>query len=303
MPPAVLVEDLRKRYGSFEAVRGVDFEVGAGEVVAVLGPNGAGKTSTVEILEGYRRRDGGRVEVLGTDPQGGGRAWRDRIGVVLQDGGVLPEVTVAEVLSAFRSYYSRPRDLDEVLVLVGLVEQRGSRVRQLSGGQRRRLDLALALVGRPALLFLDEPTTGFDPAARRDAWSLIAGLRDDGVSVLLTTHYMEEAQRLADRIVVLARGRVVADGTVETLAKQASDSACISFRLPPGVRVGDLPVRARHDGTGGCEIATARPTSVLRRLTAWCVERRIELPELRVARPTLEDVYLRLTGEAADDGD
>ena len=303
MPPAVLVEDLHKRYGPVEAVRGVDLEVGTGEVVAVLGPNGAGKTTTVEILEGYRRRDGGRVEVLGVDPEVGGRAWRDRIGAMLQDGGVLPEVTVDEALRAFRGYYSRPRDVGSLLDLVGLAGQAGTLVRRLSGGQRRRLDLALALVGRPALLFLDEPTTGFDPAARRDAWALIAGLRDEGVSVLLTTHYMEEAQRLADRIVVVARGRVVADGTVETLAKQATDTACIRFRLPPDVRRADLPVRARSDGAGWYEIATGRPTSVLHRLTTWCTERRIELPGLGVARPTLEDVYLRLTDEATDDGD
>jgi ABC-2 type transport system ATP-binding protein len=229
---AIRVSGLRKRYGELEAVRGIDFEVAEGECFALLGPNGAGKTTTVEILEGYRDRDAGEVEVLGLDPQRGGRDLRERVGIVLQSSGHFRELTVREVLELFGGYYPAPRATGEVIDLVGLGEKAGARIKTLSGGQQRRLDLALGLVGDPDLLFLDEPTTGFDPSARRRSWELIESLRELGKTILLTTHYMDEAQNLADRVAILAAGRVVAAGTPDSLGGRDEGEAMISFRLP-----------------------------------------------------------------------
>jgi ABC-2 type transport system ATP-binding protein len=240
---AIRVSGLRKRYGELEAVRGIDFEVAEGECFALLGPNGAGKTTTVEILEGYRDRDAGEVEVLGLDPQRGGRDLRERVGIVLQSSGHFRELTVREVLELFGGYYPAPRATGEVIDLVGLGEKAGARIKTLSGGQQRRLDLALGLVGDPDLLFLDEPTTGFDPSARRRSWELIESLRELGKTILLTTHYMDEAQNLADRVAILAAGRVVAAGTPDSLGGRDEGEAMISFRLPAGARVADLAGR------------------------------------------------------------
>ncbi len=241
---AIEVEGLYKAYGGVEAVRGIDFDVAEGEVVAVLGPNGAGKTTTVEILEGYRPRDRGRVAVLGADPADGSSELRQRIGIVLQECGITPYLTVAEVLTMHAGYYRRPRRIDEVIHLVGLEEKANSRIKTLSGGQRRRLDLALGLVGDPELLFLDEPTTGFDPSARRQAWELVRNLGQLGKTILLTTHYMDEAQALADRVVVIAAGRVVAEGSPESIGGRAQADAQIRFALPAGIALSDLPIAA-----------------------------------------------------------
>ena len=229
--PVISIRGLRKSYGDFEAVRGIDLEVQAGEVFAFLGPNGAGKTTTVEILEGYRKRSGGEVAVLGEDPQRGGRAWRERIGIVLQSCRLDPYLTVRESLGLYAGYYRAPRPVDEVIELVGLADKADERARSLSGGQQRRLDVGMALVGDPELLFLDEPTTGFDPSARRQAWEAIAGLRDLGKTVFLTTHYMDEAQRLADRVTIIAGGEIVAGGTPEDLGDRDSRPTTISYRL------------------------------------------------------------------------
>jgi ABC-2 type transport system ATP-binding protein len=274
---AIRVEDLRKRYGSEEALRGVSFEIEEGEVFGLLGPNGAGKTTTVEILEGYRPRDGGNVEVLGYDPQRSERRFRERIGVVLQQSQLFPNLTVHETHLLFAGYYSHPRDVDEVIRLVGLEEKRGSRVRLLSGGQQRRLDLGIALVGDPDLLFLDEPTTGFDPAARRAAWEMIRALRSLGKTILLTTHYLDEAQQLADRVAVLREGRIVTLGTPAELTG-GSLEAEIRYR-----RDGELVV-----------LRTEEPTRVLHDLTAQALADGHELEGLEVRRPTLEEIYLAL---------
>jgi ABC-2 type transport system ATP-binding protein len=276
--PAVEVSGLRKSYGSHEVLHGVEFAVEEGEVFALLGPNGAGKTTTVEILEGYRKRDGGTVSVLGEDPGEGGRTLRARIGIVLQSSAVYPTLTVEEIVALFAGYYPRFRDVDEVISLVGLDEKRGARVRTLSGGQLRRLDLALALVGDPELVFLDEPTTGFDPAARRQAWETVRGLRTLGKTVLLTTHYMEEAQQLADRIAILREGRIAAIGTPQDLLS-ANGSVEIRYR-----RNGE-PVVLRTDD----------PVRVLHELTGEALAAGFELDGLEVHRPSLEDVYLDLT--------
>jgi ABC-2 type transport system ATP-binding protein len=296
---AIRVSGLRKRYGELEAVRGIDFEVAEGECFALLGPNGAGKTTTVEILEGYRDRDAGQVEVLGFDPQRGGRDLHERVGIVLQSSGHFRELTVREVLDLFGGYYPRPRATGEVIDLVGLTEKAGARVKTLSGGQQRRLDLALGLVGDPDLLFLDEPTTGFDPSARRRSWELIESLRDLGKTILLTTHYMDEAQNLADRVAIITAGRIVASGTPGSLGGRDEGEAVVAFRLPPGTALADLPA-----GLGGrpsvhadrVEVTTTEPTRALHVLTGWALERGEELDALTVARPSLEDVYLRLTG-------
>jgi ABC-2 type transport system ATP-binding protein len=299
--PAISVRGLRKSYGELEAVRGVSFDVGEGEVVALLGPNGAGKTTIVEILEGYRTRTAGDVAVLEVDPESGGAELRQRIGIVLQECGIDRFLTVREVLRQHSEYYRHPRAVDEVVGLVGLEEKADSRVRTLSGGQKRRLDVALGLVGDPELLFLDEPTTGFDPSARRQAWGLVERLGQLGKTVLLTTHYMDEAQVLADRVVVIAGGVVVAEGSPETIGGREQAATVISFTLPAGVA--GPPLGAAADGRRW-ELASPDPTRDLHQLTSWALERGVALDGLRVARPSLEDVYLRLVGEPGSaDGD
>jgi ABC-2 type transport system ATP-binding protein len=297
---AIEVEGLYKAYGGVEAVRGIDFDVAEGEVVAVLGPNGAGKTTTVEILEGYRPRDRGRVAVLGADPADGSSELRQRIGIVLQECGITPYLTVAEVLTMHAGYYRRPRRIDEVIHLVGLEEKANSRIKTLSGGQRRRLDLALGLVGDPELLFLDEPTTGFDPSARRQAWELVRNLGQLGKTILLTTHYMDEAQALADRVVVIAAGRVVAEGSPESIGGRAQADAQIRFALPAGIALSDLPIAATADAAGLVVAVTAEPTKALYQLTRWAVDRGQELESLSVRPPSLEDIYLELTSSPGD---
>ncbi|HKE98200.1 MAG TPA: ABC transporter ATP-binding protein [Actinomycetes bacterium] len=302
MAVTVEVEGLRKDYGPVRAVDGLSFSVEEGEVFALLGPNGAGKTTTVEILEGYRTRTGGEVRVLGFDPATGGRAFRERIGIVLQEAGMDPELTVRELVEMYGGFYPRRLPPDRVIELVGLPDKRGARVKTLSGGQRRRLDLALGLVGDPDLLFLDEPTTGFDPSARRRAWELVDRLRSLGRTILLTTHYMDEAQHLADRVAVISAGRLVALGPPERLAERVDrGGGVIAFQLPPKVAVGDLPrLGGEVRGEGGAvEVHTTRPVADLHALTAWALERGVELPGLRLERPTLEEAYLALTeGEA-----
>jgi ABC-2 type transport system ATP-binding protein len=298
---AIRVANLRKRYGELEAVAGVDFEVAEGECFALLGPNGAGKTTTVEILEGYRQRSDGEVEVLGFDPERGERDFRERIGIVLQSAGVDRELTVEELVALFGSYYPRPRGAAEVIDLVGLGDKRTARVKTLSGGQQRRLDLALGIVGDPDLIFLDEPTTGFDPSARRHSWELIESLRSLGKTILLTTHYMDEAQNLADRVAIILGGRIVASGSPESLGGRDVAEALISFRLPHGASPADLPA-GLPDGLQRHEdrvlLRTTSPTATLHALTGWALTRGQELEALTVTRPTLEDVYLQLTGDA-----
>ena len=294
--PAVVVEDLHKSYGSFEAVRGIDVHVEVGEVFALLGPNGAGKTTTVEILEGHRRRTSGHVSVLGFDPAGGGVGYRRHIGIVLQSAGVDRFLTVAEVIEQFRGFYPEPLALDEIIEVVGLSDKRGERVRRLSGGQQRRLDVALGLAGNPELLFLDEPTTGFDPSARRQAWELVKNLQAIGKTVFLTTHYMDEAEHLADRVAVIVEGRIAAEGPPSSLVDAADRATTISFRMPAEAH---LPPRLaeRFDVRDGLARAAAdSPTRVLHDLTGWALEAGVELEELQVRRPRLEDVYLSLTG-------
>jgi ABC-2 type transport system ATP-binding protein len=292
---AITVSGLRKSYGSTEAVKGISFEVAEGEVFALLGPNGAGKTTTVEILEGYRRRDAGTVSVLGMDPERGGTRMRERIGIVLQECGFEELLTVREVLDRQAGYYPAPRPVDEVIDLVGLQDKAEARIRTLSGGQRRRLDLALALVGSPDLIFLDEPTTGFDPAARRNAWDLVKRLGGLGKTVLLTTHYMDEAQFLADRVAVIAGGRIVAEGDPTSIGGRDSGRALIRFALPLGTPVSALPLPAKADG-GQVEIEAHDLTRTLHLLTGWALEHDVDLEGLTVSRPSLEDVYLELVG-------
>ena len=280
---AIVVRGLRKSYGELEAVRGVDFEIEEGEVFGLLGPNGAGKTTTVEILEGYRKRDAGEVSVLGHDPERPGREFRERIGGVLQQSQLWQNITVREMHAMFAGYYERSRDADEVIELVGLESKRDARVKTLSGGQKRRLDLGIALVGDPDLVFLDEPTTGFDPAARRAAWEMIRSLRSLGKTVLLTTHYLDEAEQLADRVAVMREGLIVRVGTPRELTSS------------------DLDVEIRYRSAGEeIVISTTEPTRVLHELTTDALERGEELERLEVRRPTLEDVYLTLTGDDAE---
>jgi ABC-2 type transport system ATP-binding protein len=281
--PAVSVKGLHKTYGSHEAVRGIDFEIAAGEVFGLLGPNGAGKTTTVEILEGYRTRDGGTVEVLGEDPQTAGPDWRARIGIVLQSSAMYPNLTAVESLDLFAGYYERPLDVDRVIELVGLGEKRNARVRTLSGGQKRRLDLGLGLVGDPEVLFLDEPTTGFDPAARRAAWDVIRSLRSLGKTILLTTHYLDEAESLADRVAVLREGRIAAIGRPEELTGAAPATE----------------IRYRRDGED-ILVTTHEPTRILHELTADALSEGRELESLSVRRPTLEEIYLALTSDETE---
>jgi ABC-2 type transport system ATP-binding protein len=296
---AVTVRDLRKSYGQVQAVRGVGFTVEEGEIFALLGPNGAGKTTTLEILEGFRNRDGGDVRVLGHDPgdRAAGRALREQIGLVLQDIAIEPYLTVRETIARNAGYYPRPRDVDEVIALVDLGAQRRQKVKDLSGGQKRRLDLALGMVGNPRLLFLDEPTTGFDPNARRGAWDVVENLRSAGTTILLTTHYMDEAQILADRVAVIAAGEIVAEGTPATLGGRDAAKARIRFTLPAGIGVADLPVDGATTGADGLVLVEVdEPTAVLHRLTGWALDRGTTLAGLAVDRPSLEDIYLRLTG-------
>ncbi len=305
MSDAVIsVRGLRKSYGGTDAVAGIDFDVARGEVFAFLGPNGAGKTTTVEILEGYRRRDAGDVSVLGMDPARGGRRLRERIGIVLQETGVDLYLTVAEVVKMHAVRYPTPRPVDEVITLAGLEEQRDQRTRTLSGGQRRRLDLALGLVGDPELLFLDEPTTGFDPSARRASWEVVRGLCSLGKTVLLTTHYMDEAQVLASHVAVISRGRIVASGTPDSLAGRDRLATVVSFVAPAGIDPAELPAAFVPDGDRlRAEIADGAETArVLHRVTGWALDRGVDLVNLTVARPTLEDVYLELTGGSENDG-
>jgi ABC-2 type transport system ATP-binding protein len=275
----ISVRGLRKSYGDNEAVRGIDLEVNAGEIFAFLGPNGAGKTTTVEILEGYRKRSGGEVAVLGEDPERAGRGWRERIGIVLQACRLDPYLTVRESLELYAGYYLRPRPVPEVLDLVGLAAKAGERTGRLSGGQQRRLDVGMALVGDPELLFLDEPTTGFDPAARRQAWETIAGLRELGKTVFLTTHYMDEAQHLADRVAIIAGGEVVARGAPEELGDRDSQPTLITYR----------------GSEGEVSVSTTNPVETLNELTGRALAEGFALEGLEVRRPTLEDVYLELT--------
>jgi len=297
---ALVVENLEKRYGSNRAVDGVSFSVKQGEIFALLGPNGAGKTTTLEILEGHRERSGGKVSVLGFDPEKGGRLFRERIGIVLQSSALERELTVSEAVAFYASIYSRPRPVDEVIEIVGLAEKAGARVKTLSGGQRRRLALALGIIGDPDLVFLDEPTTGFDPSARRHAWKLVRNLRDLGKTILLTTHYMDEAQNLADRIAVIVKGKIVAEGTPNTLGGRESHMAKITFALPRGISLEELSGLAGQRVTardGVAELHAEQPTRVLHALTGWATERGVELDALEVARPSLEDIYLELAGE------
>jgi ABC-2 type transport system ATP-binding protein len=282
--PAILVRDLRKSYGNFQAVRGIDFEVAPGEVFGLLGPNGAGKTSTVEVLEGYRRRDGGIVSVLGQDPERRPRDLRRRTGIVLQSTGMYRHITVREALAHWARFYPHPRDVDEVLSLAGLDEKADALARTLSGGQMRRLDFGLALVGDPELIFLDEPTTGFDPAARRAAWDVVRSLQELGKTVLLTTHYLDEAQALCDRVAIIKEGRVVASGPPAEL----------------GASSGTYTVAWRSAQTGAMESRqTEDPTALLHQLTSAALARGEGLTDLSVARPSLEDIYLELTTEPA----
>jgi ABC-2 type transport system ATP-binding protein len=280
--PVISIKGLRMSYGSTEAVRGIDLEVERGEVFAFLGPNGAGKTTTVEILEGYRRRTGGEVSVLGEDPERAGRDWRERIGIVLQSGRLDPYLTVRESLDLYAGYFRNPRPTADVIALIGLEDKADERASRLSGGQQRRLDVGMALVGDPELLFLDEPTTGFDPSARRQAWDVIAGLRDLGKTVFLTTHYMDEAQRLADRVTIIAAGQVVARGTPADLGDRAGGETTIRYRL---------------DGRE-VSVQTNQPVKALNELTGKALADGEELEGLEVRRPSLEDVYLELTAAA-----
>ena len=294
---AVEVEDLHKSYGSLEAVRGISFSVAEGEVFAMLGPNGAGKTTTVEILEGFRRRDSGRVAVLGFDPATGDRTLKEQIGIVLQTSGVDTYLTVAETVDMFRGYYPHPRPRDEVIRLVGLEDKATTRVNKLSGGQTRRLDMAVGLAGDPRVLFLDEPTTGFDPGARRSAWDVIKGLAGLGKTIFLTSHSMDEVQFLADRVMIIAGGKVVAEGTPESLVNRRSASTAIRFQTPSSPIPDAIRKNARIDGDM-VELETDDPTRTLHELTSWAVNAGVNLESLQVTRPSLEDVYLDITREA-----
>jgi ABC-2 type transport system ATP-binding protein len=291
------VRDLRKSYGDVHAVDGVSLAIGEQELVALLGPNGAGKTTTVEILEGYRSRDGGEASVLGFDPARGGRSFRERIGIVLQEAGFEDAFTPRELLRLQAGYYPHPRPVAEVIEMVGLEDKADARVKTLSGGQRRRLDLALGIVGDPDVLFLDEPTTGFDPSARRRAWDLVDRLRDLGTTILLTTHYMDEAEHLADRVVVMNRGVGVAEGTQDQLAARAGAETIVSFRLPEGSEAGDIPAVGSGVRVAGntVELRSVSPTADIHVLSAWAMDRGLELADLSLSRPSLEDVYLQLT--------
>jgi ABC-2 type transport system ATP-binding protein len=297
--PAISVRGLRKKYGALEAVRGIDLEVSEGEVFALLGPNGAGKTTTVEILEGHRERTAGEISVLGYDPSKHERRFRERIGIVLQSTGINPYLTVAETIEMFRGYYPKPRPLDEVITVVGLAEKRDERVRRLSGGQQRRLDVGIGLAGDPDLLFLDEPTTGFDPAARRGAWEMVKDLASLGKTIFLTTHYMDEAQALANRVAIIAGGRIIAEGPPDGLVGSTERVSIVRFHLPP--KSPALPPRLKKLATSsaaGVELRTHDATTLLHDLTSWAISKGVSLEGLEVQRPSLEDVYLELTKQA-----
>ena len=299
---AVSVSGLRKSYGSNEVVKGIDFEVSVGECFGFLGTNGAGKTTTIEILEGYRARNAGDVSVLGTDPAKPSRRWRERIGIVLQEVELDPNLTVDETVSQFAGFYTSPRPVSGTIELVGLAEKRRTRIAGLSGGQKRRVDVALGLIGDPELIFLDEPTTGFDPAARREAWSMIEGLKELGKTILLTTHYMDEAEHLADRLMIIRAGEVVAKGTANELVQELQQSTVISFRLPDGVAPEDVSAAAEVEIDISGAVATITsdiPQRELYRLTRWAEERNVELRDLTVTRPTLEEVFLAVTQDEA----
>ena len=299
---AIEVRGLRKSYGDTEAVRGIDLRVSKGEVFALLGPNGAGKTTTVEILEGHRDRTAGEVSVLGYDPGLNDRAFRRRIGIVLQSTVVEPYLSVEETINLFRGYYPHPLPLEDILDLVGLREQRHARVRRLSGGQQRRLDVAIGLSGDPELLFLDEPTSGFDPSARRGAWEMVRSLKSLGKTVVLTTHYMEEAENLADRVAIIVEGKIVAEGTVGELLHR-DRSTTIRFRVESGsARLPEDLTAVPTDDDGRYAITTDTPTHSLHRLTGWAVENGSELEELSVSRPSLEDLFIEVVSSPEQDG-
>ena len=299
---AIEVKGLHKSYGSVEAVRGIDLRVSRGEVFALLGPNGAGKTTTIEILEGYLQRTAGDVSVLGHDPGRNERGLKERIGVVLQTTGVEPYLSVEETIGLFRGYYPRPMPLEEILRATGLTEQRRVKVRKLSGGQQRRLDVAIGLSGDPELLFLDEPTTGFDPSARRGAWEMVRNLKALGKTVVLTTHYMDEAEHLADRVAIIAQGKIVAEGAPGDLA-QGSSATSIRFRIDPGsARLPEDLGAEPSDDEGRYAITTDSPTRSLHRLTGWALEQGVELEELSVSRPSLEDLFIEIVGAPGEEG-
>jgi ABC-2 type transport system ATP-binding protein len=300
---AIEVRDLHKAYGETEAVRGVSLEVPRGQVFCLLGPNGAGKTTTVEILEGYRTRTSGEARVLGLDPAGDSRALREQVGIVLQQCGVQRDLTVYELVEMYGRYYVRGRRVDEVIDLVELTEKRDVRAKNLSGGQRRRLDLALALIGDPELIFLDEPTTGFDPAARRQAWSTLRSLCELGKTIFLTTHFMDEAQHLADRVAVMSAGVIIASGRPDELGGRDVRPAEIRFALPAGWSLGDVPaLPAESSSVEGDRVLvrTRAPVRAAQVLTTWAVEHDVDLEHFSVTQPTLEDIYLELTGAAAE---
>jgi len=296
---AISVRGLRKSYGTYDAVAGIDFDVQRAEIVAFLGPNGAGKTTTVEILEAYRKRSAGDVSVLGEDPASAPLLWRDKIGVVLQESEIEPDLTARECVQLYAGYHLHPRPVTETLELVGLADRADRRGSQLSGGQRRRLDVALALIGDPELVFLDEPTTGFDPSARRQAWDVIAGLRSLGKTIFLTTHYMEEAERLADRILVISKGRIVAEGTPATLGGRDARPAIVGFELPVSEDLTTLPpqLRARLPESldGQVHFSSDEPLVDIALLSAWANGQNVVIRHLEVRQPTLEDIYLELT--------
>jgi ABC-2 type transport system ATP-binding protein len=298
---AIHVHDLHKSYGEHEAVRGIDLDIATGEIFGFLGPNGAGKSTTIEILEGYRKRTRGEAWVLGVDPGKPTRRWRERIGLVLQDSQLEPTLTVRETVTMFSDFYPQPRPVDETIELVGLEEKRDARIGTLSGGQRRRADVAVAIVGDPELIFLDEPTTGFDPTARREAWNMIEGLKSLGKTIFLTTHYMDEAQHLADRVAILAAGRIVARGRPDELGGATEQAAVIRFRVPDGVTPDQLRSAAQAPveiAGGEASIQSEDPQAVLYRLLSWADREGRRLEALEVSRPSLEDVFLQLTGGA-----
>ncbi|MGA8218712.1 MAG: ABC transporter ATP-binding protein [Solirubrobacterales bacterium] len=303
---AIDVVGLHKAYGEHEAVRGIDFEVARGEVFGFLGPNGAGKTTTIEILEGYRPRTAGDVSVLGTDPGRPTRAWRTRIGLVLQECELNPLLTVEETMKLYASFFPEPRSVDQTLELVGLQGRHGVRVGALSGGQQRRLDVGVGIIGNPELLFLDEPTTGFDPTARREAWNMIEGLKALGTTIVLTTHYMEEAQHLADRVMILREGQIVAEGAPATLGDKLGRETMIRFRLTDGLdpeRISTALGRPATVSGNQATLASTEPQRDLYRMLRWAEDSGVHLADLEVRRPSLEDVFLAVTGNEDSEGD